>query len=224
MTRRRHRTVDAQVAGSELLGEPPIRPIRAHRRRRQPGLLPPETLDRFLTALRSGLFRTGAATLAGLSPITVEEWIKRGRGQRPRPATAPYVEFVRSVERAEAQAYAQVSGNLFALTRTNPRAALSWLRIRYPQDWPRRPDATPSEPGVITAKPITNHDGDVVYLPIDQFDESIHLLLAAKREQRHLAISSPDPVPARNPERVYRDDRIRRAGLVIDADDRETSG
>ena len=33
----------------------------------------------FLTALRAGLFRGLAASLAGMSPTTVEEWMKRGR-------------------------------------------------------------------------------------------------------------------------------------------------
>lgn len=181
------------------------------------GFLPTETLEKFLIALRAGLFRGAAARLAGLSPTTVEEWIKRGRGQRPRPATPPYVEFARAVQLAEAQAYAQVSAHLFERTRYDTHAALTWLRTRHPHEWPRNPGGVPApqRPRPDLA-PATALGEDIVYLPFDAIRPAIRQYLAEKREARHAVDSAAESQA--EPDGLDISDRLKRAGLRIDAE------
>jgi hypothetical protein len=167
----------------------PTSPTFSSRLPRRPNELPTEVLVRFLAALRAGNFRGPAAQLAGLSPGTVEQWLKRGRGQlvrQGREPTVPYVRFARLVAEAEAAAEAMVTSNLVQLSRTNARAAEVWLRTRHPERWPQVPVALPEEVEP-TEPPVPNQT--LVVLKPHQIPEVVHKLL----EDRRRELRGPEP-------------------------------
>jgi hypothetical protein len=144
--------------------------------------------------------------------------MKRGRGQRPRPPTPPYVEFVRAVELAEAEAYARVNGNLVARSQFDTNAAMTWLRTRYPKDWPRHPGGVsdgqqPAPPPETPAAEVQTVGERVVYLPFDDLRPAVRQYLAERREAQRAADLGREPAAEPHP---LDGDRLRRAGLRID--------
>ena len=98
------------------------------RRRGRPSKMGPETLSRFLLALRAGASRADAARFAGIAESTFYRW-----ESRKGPA---FDRFRSLVERAELEVKVEVTTNLYRLALRETRAALVWLRTRYPDEWP----------------------------------------------------------------------------------------
>lgn len=228
MSRRRHRrdrVITQPVAHLPSPGA--VEPVYTGRRPGRPQKLTREIRDRFMQALRAGAYRHSAALLVGISPHTVESWMRRGRGQlKDRPPYPEYVEFVRMVEEAEAQAYVSVQGNLFARSRFDHNAALAWLRTRYPADWPRFPGEEEGEtpfgqpmpqPPQVTVERVTERN-NLVFLPLEAFDEATHRLLEQRRQERRAepVEIEEEPAPEAGP---AHDTRTRRAGLRLEAAD-----
>jgi hypothetical protein len=115
-----------------------------------------------LAAIRAGNRLSVAARLAGLSPSTVEEWMRRGRGTDARPATPAHVRFVEAVEVAEAAAEADLLAAVQGATPRDWRAA-AWLLANRSPDW-RRNRLTPDEPPPPLPRP-TSQLGPVRHIP-----------------------------------------------------------
>ena len=109
--------------GGTATGEPDRRPRGPGR----PSRLNPETVGRFLQAIRVGNYREVAADWAGISHASLYRWLSD-----PRPQ---FVAFRRAVVMAEAQVEVEVVANLIRRSATDVRAAEFWLSSRYPGRW-----------------------------------------------------------------------------------------
>jgi hypothetical protein len=80
-----------------------------------------------------------AATYAGISAKTAQEWIRRGEGRDVRPAVEPYVSFAREVD--QARAHAEVAAVLL-IRRAMARdwRAAAWFLENTCPEWRRRRD------------------------------------------------------------------------------------
>jgi hypothetical protein len=115
----------AAQAAAEGHGRQPQDPAR--RRPGRPSKLRPDIVGRFLGSVRLGNRRETAARFAGINPATMYRWLKD-----PRPECRTFRELL---DRAEAEAEAEVTENLYRMTRTNAQAAIYWLTRRYPERW-----------------------------------------------------------------------------------------
>ena len=90
-----------------------------------------------LAAVRAGNRLSVSARFAGVSPKTLSEWMRRGRGVDGRSAVEPYVGFVRDVEgaQAEAEVYALA---MIRKAMTNDWRAAAWYLENVDPAWRRR--------------------------------------------------------------------------------------
>jgi len=95
------------------------------------------TVQQFLEAIGDGNYIETAAKLAGLSKVTVYEWLKRGQA-----GEAAYVAFANAVERAEARAEAKMVANVRRASELPQfwAAAATHLERRHPDRWSKRQD------------------------------------------------------------------------------------
>jgi len=98
------------------------------------------TLQQFLEAVGDGNYIETAAKLAGLSKVTVYEWLKRA--QSDDPADAAFKAFANAVERAEARAEAKMVANVRRASELPQfwAAAATHLERRHPERWSKRQD------------------------------------------------------------------------------------
>lgn len=94
--------------------------------------------------IRAGMRPSMAAQAAGLAKSTVSGWIKRGseeqwrieNGEEPTEIEKPYLEFVQSMMKAEAEAQAGLVVSWFREARQGDwKAAQAFLAKRWPDDW-----------------------------------------------------------------------------------------
>lgn len=115
--------------------------IEAHvprgRRRGRHTLLDPQVRETLLAAVRLGCRPSVAATYAGFSSRTLEEWMRRGRGEDRRPATPPFVELVAAIEQAHAEATVYALAQLHKAMSWSPRAAM-WFLENVASEWRQR--------------------------------------------------------------------------------------
>lgn len=94
-----------------------------------------DTVQALLEAVDAGNYIETAAELAGLSKVTVYDWLKKGdAGQEPFKA------FANALKRAQARAEAQAVRNV-RLAGKDPRfwaAEMTFLERRHPDRWARR--------------------------------------------------------------------------------------
>ncbi|CAN5445713.1 hypothetical protein BH24CHL9_BH24CHL9_15350 [soil metagenome] len=109
---------------------------RRRRRGRRPLLLAAGKAEVLLAALRAGNRLPVAARYAGVSPKSVAEWMRRGRGVDGRSAVEPYVGFVLMVGQAEVHAVAMIR-------KAMPRdwRAAAWFLENAAPEWRRRKQA-----------------------------------------------------------------------------------
>jgi hypothetical protein len=166
----------------------------------RPPLLDEKARETLLTAIRAGNRLSVAARFAGVSPNTVDEWLRRGQGLDDRPPTPRYVRFYEDVTRAKAEAEVWAVAQLRRGMVDSPSAAIWWLR-NTSAEW--RQDLAPP---VIQPGPVTNVtiESGVVVLTEREVAE-----LARKRlqEQRSEGADDGDAL------------RARRARLVSDSAD-----
>jgi transposase len=105
----------------------------------RPSKLTPETQATIVEALREGLYRETAATLAGIHRDTMYGWLERGR-----TGEAPYAAFSDAVEKAEAEAEQHVIREVrMGLDGWQSKA---WVaERRWPRRWGGRVRATVSD-------------------------------------------------------------------------------
>lgn len=101
--------------------------------------------ETLLAAVRAGNRLPAAARLAGVSPTTLSEWMRRGSGLDTRPATPVYVEFVEDVELAQATAEVYALATIRQAMSRDWRAAAWWLENASPE-WRRRKERPEPEP------------------------------------------------------------------------------
>jgi hypothetical protein len=178
---------------------PPTEPVYTRRLPGRPSLLTPELEGRFVGMLLKGTYRTVAARACGLSPITVERWIKRGRGKDPtRPPFPEYVRFVRLVEQAEAMVESDVTGNIVHRSKYDHNAGLAWLRTRYPERWPRFPGGEeeeypeghlppPNRNPPMETPPAIAQQTNILVLNSEEWPELAHRLIAQQRSVQETA-------------------------------------
>jgi hypothetical protein len=103
----------------------------------RPIKLTPEIQKALCDCLRSGCYAVTACARAGISESTYYLWLQKGEaGQRP------YLEFLESVKKADADAEALLAATVMrvALDSENPcwQAAMTMLERRHPERWGRR--------------------------------------------------------------------------------------
>lgn len=94
--------------------------------------------------IRAGMRPSMAAQAAGISKSAVSGWVKRGseeqwrieQGEVPTKLEAPYLEFVQSMMKAEAEAQAGLVVSWFREARQGDwKAAQAFLAKRWPDEW-----------------------------------------------------------------------------------------
>jgi hypothetical protein len=94
--------------------------------------------------IRAGMRPSMAAQAAGIAKSTISGWIKRGseeqwrieNGEEPNKLEKPYLEFVQSMMKAEAEAQAGLVVAWFREARQGDwKAAQAFLAKRWPDEW-----------------------------------------------------------------------------------------
>ncbi len=96
----------------------------------------PDLVQAFLESVAEGNYIECAAQEAGLSKVTVYNWIKRGED-----GEEPFTAFVNALKRAEAQAEREAVKNVRRAGREDNRfwaAEMTYLERRHPDRWARR--------------------------------------------------------------------------------------
>lgn len=183
-------TVEVNLPQTET--EVPLEPIFPKARPGRPNVLTPEIERRFIMAVAAGQYRAVAARMCGLAPVTVEKWIRIGRGvdtqRKPQPE---YIRFAMLVDQAEAMAEAMVTNNVIKRSKYDHNAGLAWLRTRHPERWPRfpgetdadpfgRPPEQPTETRPAPDQPLVGQ-ANVIMLGADQVPDLLRGLIAQQR-------------------------------------------
>ena len=82
--------------------------------------------------------------MAGISPTTLAEWLRRGRDLDGRPSTPIYISLVEDVEQAQAAAEVYALASIRKAMARDWRAAAWWLENRSP-GWRRRKERPASD-------------------------------------------------------------------------------
>lgn len=179
--------------------EEPKGPYRAKRGR--PPLLDDRKREIFLTAIRAGNRIQIAARFARIAPSTVEEWMRRGRGEDdhvpPRPPTPFFVKLVEDVENAQADAEAHAMLMIRQGMSADPKWAAWYLENKH-REWRARndPPPPPPPPPQLPPQSAVGHADNVIVIPASD--------LRAFAAKRLAATLPPEP------------DDDARAGLVIE--------
>lgn len=108
--------------------------------------LTPETHQRIVSYVRAGNFRVTAAAAAGISPVTLRDWLRRGaRGEEP------FVQFREDVDAAEAQAEARDVALISRAAEHDWKAAAWRLERKVGRRWGRKDPSKPTEKTSVSA-------------------------------------------------------------------------
>jgi hypothetical protein len=110
-----------------------------------------------LEAVHNGNYIETAAELAGLSKVTVYDWLKRGEANE-----TPYNVFANALKRATARAEAAEVAKV-RNAGNDPRfwaASMTYLERRHPDRWARRSDDS-SAPKVVVQIGVRDSDVQV---------------------------------------------------------------
>jgi len=98
-----------------------------------PFKLTPDLHTRIVSYVRAGNFRSTAAAAAGISPVTLRDWLRRGaRGEQP------FKQFREDVDQAEAQAEARDAALISKAAEHDWKAAAWRLERRAHRRWGRK--------------------------------------------------------------------------------------
>lgn len=106
------------------------------------------TVQQFLEAVGDGNYIETAAKLAGLSKVSVYEWLKRA--QSNEPGNDAFKAFANALEKAEARAEAKMLANVRRASELPQfwAAGMTVLERRHPDRWGKRQDDS-SQPKVV---------------------------------------------------------------------------
>jgi len=107
------------------------------------GLCTPATAAKILDYLRRGNYIETAASRGGVTPRTVQHWLKRAGeeerrielGAEPDPNEAPYVAFAKEVDAAHAEAETTLLDRIADSARGDWKAAAWLMERRYRKRW-----------------------------------------------------------------------------------------
>lgn len=100
----------------------------------RPTKLTNEVQEKILQAIRGGNYREVAARWAGIDPVTLTRWMRRGeQGRR-----GPYVQFCQAVLEAEQQAELRAVALIMKGAASDPNHAKWWLERKFHERWGRR--------------------------------------------------------------------------------------
>lgn len=112
----------------------------------RPTLLDEDKMERIANALRVGCYIDDAALAAGISTRTYHNWMERGRTERDRiaaglkadPNEDPFVQFLHTIERAQAEAAVHHLQNIATHAADGSWQASAWiLERKFPRKWGR---------------------------------------------------------------------------------------
>lgn len=119
----------------------------------RPTKLTPQVQKRICDLLAAGNTRRAAAECAGITDRTLYAWLQRGEVAK----SGPFLQFLRAVEKAEAEAEAVSVLTIRQAARESWQAAAWWLERRRPHDWGRieRHEHTGAEGTPIQVEDVT---------------------------------------------------------------------
>ena len=174
--------IEAQSTAAEDGATARLTPLRRRRRSRgRPTLLEPGAREILLTAIGAGNRLPAAARIAGISPKTLSEWLRRGRGLDARAATPLHTQLVDDVELAQAQAESNALEMIRKAAARDWRAA-AWFLENSHDDWRRRKALPPPEPEPAQQPVAVAHKAEtVIVLTPEDIREIARKRVAAKR-------------------------------------------
>lgn len=115
----------------------------------RPTKLTPQVQAKIVQAIVGGNDITVAAAYAGIGESTFYAWLERGRKERarlaaspnarPRAKETPFVEFLASIEKAQADAETRNVALIAKAAQDGTwTAAAWWLERKYPERWGRK--------------------------------------------------------------------------------------
>lgn len=93
--------------------------------------LTPEIERKLTSAIAAGNYHEVACSLAGISPATFYNWMKKGEQAK----SGQFLEFLEAIKKAEAIAEAKRIQMITEASETNWQAAAWYLERRYPDRW-----------------------------------------------------------------------------------------
>lgn len=109
----------------------------------RPTMLTEEVYDTILAVIKLGNYRCVAAQVAGVSPVTVNHWIMRGK----REQGTVYAEFAQAVAKAEAEVETlAVRALVKAGIEQDANHIKWWLERKFPKRWAKRPQKRQDAP------------------------------------------------------------------------------
>jgi len=140
----KHYRVDHEalrVAANTELGEPPIGKSKFSAKRQ----------DIIVEALLNCNYRKVAASLAGITEMTLQSWLRRGKTE-PK---GEYHKFYQRVIKAEAEAESRIVVRVAAASEDDWKAGMELLRRRHPKRWNRdKLELTGKKGGPVTFKVV----------------------------------------------------------------------
>ena len=102
--------------------------------RGRPSKLTPDVSKRIIDSVRAGNYLETSAAFAGVSKVTLFNWMKRGNAQK----TGKYREFLTSIEKALAEAEMRDVQTISKASEKNWQAAAWRLERKFPARWGRK--------------------------------------------------------------------------------------
>src|SRR6266550_3727789 len=100
----------------------------------RPSKLTPDVSKRIIDSVRAGNYLETSAAFAGVSKVTLFNWMKRGNAQQ----TGKYREFLTSIEKALAEAEMRDVLTISRASEKNWQAAAWRLERKFPGRWGRK--------------------------------------------------------------------------------------
>lgn len=129
--------------------------MAAKKTRGRKTLLTPETVETITRYLKDGGYVDHACTAVGIGKSTYYSWLERGRKEADRRAAGlepdenetQYLEFMDTVEKAQAEAAVSLIGEIANHARNGTWQAAAWiLERKFPRQWGRFDRAEVSGP------------------------------------------------------------------------------
>ena len=111
----------------------------------RPTKLTPEIQQTIVTFMGAGSYVETAAAAAGISKVTLYNWLRRGADDEE-----PYAEFLNAVEKAAGEADLRDLKTIRQAAQDGVWQAAAWrLERRHPGQWGRRPPEVVVEPSTV---------------------------------------------------------------------------
>lgn len=126
----------------------------------RPTLLTDEVRGIILRVISMGNYRCVAARAAGISPVTLEHWMMRGK----REQGTIYADFAQAIAKVESAVESGCVARILELGKEDPKHLEWYLERKYPKRWGRRAaklKPSPAPPSVLAGEFGQPQDGPV---------------------------------------------------------------